>query len=132
MLRRILGELFPVLRQVSFTHAWGGNLGIPRDWYPSVSYDRASGLAGAGGYVGDGVATTNLAARTLRDLILGRDSELLALPWVGHRSPRWEPEPLRWMGVNAATLLFAFADRREARTGRPSASAAAFWRALGH
>ena len=110
-----------------------GNLGIPRDWYPSVSFDRDRGIARAGGYVGDGVATTNLAARTLRDAILGRTgSPLLALPWFGRRSRRWEPEPLRWVGVNAATVLFTVADRAEARTGRPSRAAPLFWRALGH
>jgi glycine/D-amino acid oxidase-like deaminating enzyme len=133
MLRGILLDLFPALVGVRFTHAWGGNLGIPRDWYPAVGLDRSTGLAYAGGYVGDGVATTNLAGRTLRDLILGHtDSDLVTLPWVGRRSRRWEPEPLRWLGINAATLLFAIADRTEACSGRPSRSAAAFWRALGH
>jgi len=98
-----------------------------------VSYDRGSGLATAGGYVGDGVATSNLAARTLRDAILGvSGSPLLALPWVARSSPSWEVEPLRWLGVNAVTALFNVADRTEARTGRPSRAAAAFWHALGH
>ncbi len=133
MLRRILVDLLPGIGRVRFSHAWGGALGIPRDWYPSIGFDAGTGLAYAGGYVGDGVATTNLAGRTLRDLILRRDdSDLVSLPWVGRRSPRWEPEPLRWLGVNAATALFAVADRTEARTGRPSKAAAGFWRALGH
>jgi hypothetical protein len=70
--------------------------------------------------VGDGVATTNLAGRTLRDLVLRRDTELTRLPWVNHHSPRWEPEPLRWLGVNAARLAFTAADREEKLTGRPS------------
>jgi glycine/D-amino acid oxidase-like deaminating enzyme len=132
-LREILVDLLPGLGDVEFTHAWGGNLGIPRDWMPSASFDRATGLAEAGGYVGDGVATSNLAGRTLRDAILGvTDSDLLTLPWVGRRSRRWEPEPLRWTGVNAVTQLFANADRMEARTRRPSRAAATFWRALGH
>ncbi len=132
-LREILVDLLPGLGDVEFTHAWGGNLGIPRDWLPAVSFDRSSGLAEAGGYVGDGVATSNLAGRTLRDAILGEtDSDLLSLPWAGRRSPRWEPEPLRWTGVNAVTQLFANADRSEARTRRPSRAASTFWRALGH
>jgi len=115
-----LVDLFPVLRGVRVTHAWGGPLGVPRDWCASVGLDPSTGLAWAGGYVGDGVATTNLAGRTLRDLILGRDTGLTRLPWVNHRSPRWEPEPLRWLGVNAARLAFAAADREEALTRRPS------------
>jgi glycine/D-amino acid oxidase-like deaminating enzyme len=132
MLRRILVDLFPALAGARFTHAWGGNLGIPRDWYPSLGYDRHSGRAYAGGYVGDGVATANLAGRTLADLITGADSDRLDLPWLARRSPRWEPEPLRWLGVNAGTAVFALADRTEARTGRPSRLASAFWRLLGH
>jgi glycine/D-amino acid oxidase-like deaminating enzyme len=132
MLRGILADLLPGLGGAAFTHAWGGNLGIPRDWYPSVSFDRATGLAQAGGYVGDGVATSNLAGRTLADLITGRRTDLLTLPWASRRSPRWEPEPLRWLGVNAGTVAFAAADRTEARSGRPSRLAASFWKLLGH
>ncbi len=100
-LRHTLLDMLPVLSSARFTHAWGGALGIPRDWVASVGLDRQTGLAWAGGYVGDGVGTTNLAGRTLRDLVLERDTELTRLPWVGHRSRRWEPEPLRWLGVNA-------------------------------
>lgn len=132
MLERILVDLFPALGGVTFTHRWGGNLGIPRDWYPSVAYDARSGLATAGGYVGDGVATANLGGRTLADMITGRASELVSLPWAQRTSPRWEPEPLRWLGVNVGTGVFALADRTEARSGRPSRLAGGFWRVLGH
>jgi len=131
LLRSTLCELFPSLREVTFTHAWGGPLGIPRDWHSSVGLDRGNGLAWAGGYVGDGVSTTNLAGRTLADLITGRDSELTRLPWVGHRSRRWEPEPFRWLGVNAGLWTMKAADRSEARRGRPSRLAGAMGRLLG-
>jgi glycine/D-amino acid oxidase-like deaminating enzyme len=131
MLRQILVDLFPVIGGARFTHAWGGNLGIPRDWFPSVGFDRRTGFAWAGGYVGDGVTTACLAGRTLGDLITGTDSELVALPWVGRRSRRWEPEPLRWIGVNAVTQLMARGDRTEAASGKPSATVARFWRTLG-
>jgi len=113
--------LFPATRDARITHHWGGPLGVPRDWYPSVGIDRETGLAWAGGYVGDGVTTTNLAGRTLADLILRRDTERTELAWVDHRSRDWEPEPLRWLGVNAGLLLSAAADRREARKGRRAA-----------
>jgi glycine/D-amino acid oxidase-like deaminating enzyme len=132
MLVSILRDLFPVLATARFTHAWGGNLGIPRDWYPSVVLDPATGVASAGGYVGDGVATAALAGRTLADLIGGHQSDLTTLPWVGRTSRRWEPEPLRWIGVNAVTALFAGADLSERRLGRPSRAASTFWRVLGH
>ena len=131
-LRRILVELFPVLDGVTFTHAWGGNLGVARDWFPSVRHDRHTGLAFAGGYVGDGVASAALAGRTLAAMISGQDPEGLAsLPWAGRTSRDWEPEPLRWLGVNAVTALMTSADWSERRTGRPSRAVSAFWTALG-
>jgi glycine/D-amino acid oxidase-like deaminating enzyme len=120
-----LVALFPSLRGVRITHRWGGPLGIARDWHASVGLDRSTGLAWAGGYVGDGVSTTNLAGRTLADLLLDRDSELLRLPWVGHRSRRWEPEPLRWLGANAGLRAMTFADAAERRHGRSSRIASA-------
>jgi glycine/D-amino acid oxidase-like deaminating enzyme len=119
-LAAVVRQLFPQIGPFEVTHTWGGPIGIPRDWYSSVGFDRASGRAWAGGYVGDGVGTTNLAGRTLRDLILGHDTELTALPWVGHQSPLWEPEPLSWVAVNAAMKAMASADSYEERTGRPS------------
>jgi glycine/D-amino acid oxidase-like deaminating enzyme len=115
-----LRDMFPVLRGTRVTHAWGGVLGVPRDWCASVGLDRASGLAWAGGYVGDGVGTSNLAGRTLRDLVLSRETRLTRLPWVNHRSRRWEPEPLRWLGVNAGLRVMAVADAEERVTGRRS------------
>jgi glycine/D-amino acid oxidase-like deaminating enzyme len=131
-LQRILVDLFPVLRDVTFTHTWGGNLGVPRDWFPAVRHDRRTGLGFAGGYVGDGVATAALAGRTLAAMILDDDpDDLVSLPWAGRTSRSWEPEPLRWLGVNAVTALMTAADRSEERSGRPSRAAAAFWSAIG-
>jgi glycine/D-amino acid oxidase-like deaminating enzyme len=125
MLQRTLRELLPQLGPVGFTHAWGGPLGIARDWSASVGLDRSTGIAWAGGYVGDGVGTSNLAGRTLADLVLERDSELVTLPWVNHRSRTWEPEPLRWLGINAGLRAMRLADWEEQRTRRPSVVARA-------
>jgi len=119
-LERTLHELFPVLRGYAVTHRWGGPLGIARDWHPSVGYDPVARLGWAGGYVGDGVAASNLAGRTLADLVLGRSTAVTRLPWVGHRSPVWEPEPVRWLGVNAGLRVAGWADAEESLTGRPA------------
>jgi glycine/D-amino acid oxidase-like deaminating enzyme len=119
-LHRELVALFPMLRGVPVTHRWGGPLGIARDWHASVGLDRRTGLAWAGGYVGDGVSTANLAGRTLAALLLDQPSALAGLPWVGHRSRRWEPEPLRWLGANAGLRAMSWADAVEARHGRRS------------
>ncbi|MBJ7608267.1 MAG: FAD-dependent oxidoreductase [Candidatus Dormibacteraeota bacterium] len=120
-----LHDLIPHTHDVAVTHRWGGPIGVARDWFPSVGIDRARGVAWAGGYVGDGVTASNLAGRTLADLILERDTGLTRLPWVQHRSRRWEPEPLRWLGVNLGVLAMRSADVVERRTGRPSLRARA-------
>ena len=99
-------------------------LGVPRDWCASVSYDPASGLGWAGGYTGQGVAAANLAGRTLADLALGITTSLTALPWVGHRSRQWEPEPARWAGVHGLYALYRLADRLEAAADSPPRVAA--------
>jgi glycine/D-amino acid oxidase-like deaminating enzyme len=132
MLAETLVELFPSLGpEPPIEYRWGGPLGVPRDWTASVGFDRTSGLGWAGGYVGDGVSTTNLAGRTLADLITGVGSELTSLPWVGHRSRGWEPEPLRWLGINTTLRVMDLADAREDRTGRDFRPAALLGRFLG-
>nr|WBO78781.1 FAD-binding oxidoreductase [Streptomyces sp. SBE_14.2] len=126
-LRSILLAFFPQLAGVGVAHAWSGVLGVPRDWCATVTLDRSTGLGWAGGYVGSGVATANLAARTLRDLVQvdsGQDgrTELTELPWVGHAVRKWEPEPLRWIGVRGMYAVYRAADRREAVSGAASSS----------
>src|SRR5680860_691421 len=118
--RRPRSELLPPTVKAKITHRWGGPVGLPRDWYSSVGLDRSSGIAWAGGYVGDGVSTTNLAGRTLADLITETDSDLTSLPWVNHKSRKWEPEPLRWIAVDLTLGVMGRADAEEHRTGRPS------------
>ena len=107
--------MFPVLAGIGVSHHWGGVLGVARDLRPSVGLDRANGLAWAGGYFGSGVAIANLAGRTLADLICGDDTDLTRLAWVGHRARRWEPEPVRWWAVHAATTAAHLTDWRDRR-----------------
>jgi glycine/D-amino acid oxidase-like deaminating enzyme len=109
----VLRRLFPAAADTPVAHAWCGVLGVPRDWCASVTYHPASGLGWAGGYTGHGVAAANLAGRTLADLVGGERSPLTTLPWVGHRSRSWEPEPARWAGVHGLYALYRLADRLE-------------------
>ena len=121
-LTEILHRMFPATASTAIAHAWCGVLGVPRDWCASVTLDPATGLGYAGGYSGHGVAASNLAGRTLADLVRGVRSELVTLPWVGHRWPTWEPEPLRWTGVHSLYTLYRAADRLETKTGKPGTS----------
>ncbi len=131
-LRRTLGELFPAIGDAEVTHRWGGPLGVPRDWHAAVRYDPHARIGWAGGYVGDGLSTTNIAGRTLAELLTGADTELTRLPWVGHRSPRWEVEPLRFLGSNAGLTAMAAADAEEGMTGRSSLIARVMGPLVGH
>jgi glycine/D-amino acid oxidase-like deaminating enzyme len=119
MLRGFVRTWFPMLRDVRFTHAWGGPLGMPRDWHPTFSFDPRTGIASARGFVGHGVSTANLAGRTLADLITGEQTPLTELPLANHRNPSWEVEPLRWLGIRYTQGAMARLDRRSEATGTP-------------
>ena len=125
---RILASFFPALRGCAIEHRWSGPVAVPRSWRPSVGVDRARGLAWAGGYVGEGVAASNLAGRTLAELILGRESERTSLPLVGAPFPRWEPEPLRWLGVQAVLRVGQWLDASELAGRRASRLGSAVFR----
>jgi glycine/D-amino acid oxidase-like deaminating enzyme len=119
-LRELIRTLFPQIGEFRISHYWGGAIAASRDWYSSVGINRSTGIAWAGAYVGDGVSTTNLAGRTLCDLIRDHATPLTRLPWVNHNSPLWEPEPFRWVGVNLALRMMSSADKFEDTKGRPS------------
>lgn len=128
-LTALLHSVFPETSGVPIAHAWCGVLGVPRDWCASVNFDPSTGLGSAGGYVGSGLTTANLAGRTLANLVLGVDSPETHLPWVGRSIRRWEPEPLRWAGVQAIYALYRQADKREFQS--QSSKTSAFARAAG-
>ncbi|MEV6120431.1 FAD-dependent oxidoreductase [Streptomyces sp. SID8352] len=108
-----LTAMFPDVGDSAVAHSWCGALGVARDWCATVRLDHRSGLGTAGGYAGHGLAMANLAGRALRDLVLRHDTDLTALPCVGRTVRTWEPEPLRWIGVQALYALYRRADRNE-------------------
>jgi glycine/D-amino acid oxidase-like deaminating enzyme len=131
-LTAILRRHFPAAAGVAVDHAWCGVLAVPRDWCATVGFDPVTGMGFAGGYVGVGVSTSNLAGRTLADLALGRKTALTALPWVNRKVRRWEPEPLRWLGVRGMYAALNAADRAEAQGAvKPSWIAQAASRMMG-
>lgn len=117
-LRNMAREWFPILNKFEFTHSWGGAVGVTRDWAPYVR--TAANYGEMGGYAGDGVALSYLAAGAMADLIVEKQTDRTQLPFVQWKNPRWEPEPFRWIAINSAIRLSGFADREEKRTNRPS------------
>lgn len=123
-LAAVLKSLFPGL-EVALAHTWSGVLGVARDWSPYVDLDPGGRLMRIGGYAGQGVTGAYVAGQIAADLILGRDTQLAACPWVRRRPGPWEPEPLRWIGARGLYAAYNLADRREQRLkdGRTSAIA---------
>ena len=121
MLRNLAREWFPPLARhgIRFTHAWGGPLGMPRDWHPTITHDGRAGISSARGYVGHGVSTATLAGRTLAELITERQTSRTVLPLVGHHSRSWEPEPFRWLGVRFVQAALGRVDRLAEQSGEP-------------
>ena len=119
-LRATLTDLLPQLG------AWSSPTpGAARSASPATGTLRSAttpppGSGWAGGYVGDGVAATNLAGRTLADLVTGRSTPLTQLPWVGTAAAAGSPSPPAGPGINAGLRLAHAADREEARTGHPA------------
>jgi glycine/D-amino acid oxidase-like deaminating enzyme len=132
LLEATLRELFPTMAG-AITHQWGGPLAMPRDLSPSVIVDYATGLASAGGYTGDGVVLSHVAASALADLLTKPDVQTshTRLPFVQHHSKRWEVEPLRWLGINIGLGLAKWADTSEDRHGVESRASAWFERLTG-
>ena len=120
-LSELLFRFFPMASGTRIDHIWSGVLAVPRDWAASVGFDPQTGIAWGGGYVGTGVTATNLAGRTIRDLILGNQTELVTLPWVNHRARKWEPEPLRWLATRGLYRAYEVADNHELQ-GKPKTS----------
>ena len=124
--KQLVTKLFPILEGYRITHGWGGLMGVPRHWRPCVQWSPQTRTGWAGGYVGEGVAASNLAGRAMADLVTGRTTELTQLPWINDEARRWEPEPLRWFGAKAIESFGDRADRDEFATGAPSK----FWGGL--
>ena len=118
MLQANVREWFPMLKDVKITHTWGGPLGWPRDYMPTITYDQRRNLATACGYTGNGVATANFAGKSLAAMILGIASDLILLPPINHRSPNWEPEPFRYAGVRYVQRAYAGIDRKAQQSGK--------------
>jgi glycine/D-amino acid oxidase-like deaminating enzyme len=119
-LRELVQQWFPVLKGVRFTHSWGGAVAITRDWEPYVQFDPDSGFGRLGGYAGDGVTMSYVAAKIIANLIKNTSNPITQLHFVNREFRSWEPEPLRYFAVNSLVKLSGLADTEEKITSRPS------------
>jgi hypothetical protein len=85
-----------------------------------VQFNPHSGFGRLGGYAGDGVTMSYLAAKILAHLIENSSHPITNLHFVNRRIRQWEPEPLRYIAVNSLVKLSGFADKEEKLSARPS------------
>jgi len=104
-------ELFPVLRDIQFTHEWGGPVSVPLDMAPAIGFAGDKNLVYSLGAVGHGVSMTQLNGRTVADLILEKKTDLTEVFFVNRRTIPWPPEPLRNLVIKAIRGYMHWEDR---------------------
>lgn len=123
-----LFRFFPSLRGKPFSHAWGGAMGVSRSLTPAVCFNPETRFGWAGGFFGDGVGAANLAGRSLADLVLGRDTDRSHALWINPEKERalnarlWEPEPIRWLGIQARARWMGWTDSAEAKRSKTASA----------
>ena len=86
---------FPQLSDVEFEYRWGGPIGVTGSFLPCAGWLEEKRVAYAFGFVGHGVAITNLVAMAMRDLILERDTDRVRLAIIGRKPVNMGPRLLR-------------------------------------
>ena len=105
-------EIFPALRDIAFTHEWGGPVSVPLDMAPALGYAGDKQLVYSLGCIGHGVSMTHLNGRTLADLVLEKKTDLTDVFFVNRRTIPWPPGPLRNLTVRAILGYMHWEDRR--------------------
>ncbi len=110
-LKNDVRELFPALKEIKFTHEWGGPVSVPLDMTPAIGYAGDKNVVYSLGTVGHGVSMTQLNGRTVADLILERRTDLTEVFFVNRRTIPWPPEPLRNLTIKAILGYMHWEDR---------------------
>jgi glycine/D-amino acid oxidase-like deaminating enzyme len=100
-LERFITATFPQLSGIRITHRWGGAFSVTSDSTPQIGTLHGGAAVYSIGCTGHGVAMTHMNGRIIRDLVLGRRTELTDLWFVNRRSFPIPPEPIRSLAVRA-------------------------------
>jgi gamma-glutamylputrescine oxidase len=107
--RRPMAEVFPQLRDIDITHAWGGTLGITVNRMPHFAR-LAPNVLTASGYSGHGVAMATLGGKLLAEAVSGQAERFDVMARVP--TPRFPGGvTLRQPLLVAAMLWFSLRDR---------------------
>jgi len=108
---------FPQLKEVRFTHAWGGAIDTCSRFFPFFMRAHGGRVAFAAGYTGLGVAATRFGANVMLDLLDGARTERTRLKMVRRKPLPFPPEPLAWVGVKLTTAAMVRQDRNAGKRG---------------
>ena len=109
-LERFIGETFPPLRGIRIAHRWGGAFSVTLNSTPQIGTLHGGSAIYSVGCTGHGVAMTHMNGRIIRDLVLGRNTELTDLWFVNRRSLPFPPEPFRAIGTKSVMAAMALDD----------------------
>jgi glycine/D-amino acid oxidase-like deaminating enzyme len=108
-------QTFPQLRDVTFSHGWGGAIDTCTRFSAFWGTKFDGRLAYVTGYTGLGVGASRFGALTALDLLAGRSSARTRLPMVQHKPVPFPAEPIRWAGIQLTRMSLDRADRRGGR-----------------
>jgi len=111
-LKEDVRQLFPALRDIGFTHEWGGPVSVPVDMAPALGYLGDKNVVYSLGCVGHGVSLTHLNGRTISDLILERPGDLTDVFFVNRKTIPWPPGILRRIAIRGILGAMQWDDRR--------------------
>ena len=106
---------FPQLRDVRFTHKWGGVIDTCSRFSSFFGTAHGGRLAYAVGYTGLGVGATRFGANVMLDLLAGERTERTALKMVRSKPVPFPPEPVRSGVIQLTRWSIAQADRHDGR-----------------
>jgi glycine/D-amino acid oxidase-like deaminating enzyme len=107
-------ETFPQLRDVRFTHRWGGVIDTSTRFCAFFGTALRGRAAYALGFTGLGVGASRFAADVMLDLLDGVPTERTRLRMVRRKPVPFPPEPIAYIGIQLTRWSLARADR----TGR--------------
>jgi glycine/D-amino acid oxidase-like deaminating enzyme len=90
---------FPQLSSLRFPYRWGGPVAITADFLPYIGTVSGTNLHYGFGCNGHGVAPAHTWGQILRDLCLGKRTDITQLLFLDRKEIKWPREPLRYVGA---------------------------------
>ena len=84
-LEQFIAATFPALRGIRVDYRWGGAFSVTSNSTPQIGTLDGGRAVYSIGCTGHGVAMTHMNGRIIRDLVLGRKTELTDLWFVNRR-----------------------------------------------